>query len=374
MTQEVVHIDNKKYITLDIYMTSDALSKLTDLASTNIKDILIDSLKITPNNRVLVVFDIDYELTQILTEAYKIALNELKMDVNFYHFDDTNPENSSAIISLFDDYRENDLVVLIQSTNFRLNDFRIRLNLFAKKLKVIEHLHLGRNLPKTFETYIKSLKYDQIEQDWYQKMANKLTTELGQATKLEFKAFDASLEVGVVEIPKLNIGDYADMENIGGTFPIGEVFTEAQDFKSMNGSIYIYGFADREFNICFYEPFRVDIEKGLVIGYGDNAPHEFIEVLDLVKSLERPLIREIGFGLNRAITKENPLGDITAYERILGIHFSLGEKHSVYKKPGITVNKTKFHIDLFLCIDQVKLTTSTESIEIMNNKGYSYNF
>jgi len=351
-------------------MTSDALSKLTDLASTNIKDILTDSLKITSNNRVLVVFDESYELTQILTEAYKIALAGLGIETYFFHFDDTNPENSSTIISLFETYDENDLVVLIQSTNFRLNDFRIRLNLFAKKLKVIEHLHLARNLPQTFETYISALKYDESERNWYQSMVSKLTTKLNQATNLEFKAFDASLEVGAVEIPKLNIGDYAGMENIGGTFPIGEVFTEAQDFESMNGSIYIYGFADREFNICFYEPFRVDIEAGLVVGYGENTPQEFIEVINLVKSLERPLIREIGFGLNRAITKENPLGDITAYERILGIHFSLGEKHSVYKKPGITVNKTKFHVDIFLCIDQVNLITATESIEIMNDKGY----
>lgn len=351
-------------------MTSDALNKLTDLASSNIRDILTHSLKIQPNNRVLVVFDKDYELTQILTEAYKIALTEFGTETKFFHFDDTNPENSSTIISLFDTCNENDLVVLIQSTNFRLNDFRIRLNLFTKKLKVIEHLHLARNLPQTFETYIASLKYDQSEREWYQSMTNKLTTELNQATKLEFKVFDASLVVAAIEVPKLNIGDYTCMENIGGTFPIGEVFTEAKDLESMNGSIYIYSFADREFNISFYEPFRVDIENGLVVGYGKNAPQEFIEVLNLVKSLERPLIREIGFGLNRAITKENPLGDITAYERILGIHFSLGEKHSVYKKPGITVNKTKFHVDMFLCIDQVNLITTTGSIEIMNKKGY----
>ena len=78
------------------------------------------------------------------------------------------------------------------------------------------------------------------------------------------------------------------------------------------------------------------------------------DIIKLVSSLERPLIREIGFGLNRAITKERYLGDITAFERILGMHMSLGEKHSVYKKPGIRTNKSKFHVDLFLEIDKVK--------------------
>jgi hypothetical protein len=47
------------------------------------------------------------------------------------------------------------------------------------------------------------------------------------------------------------------------------------------------------------------------------------------------------------------LSDITAFERILGLHFSLGEKHSVYKKDGITTNKTKFHIDIFPVVDEV---------------------
>ena len=261
-------------------------------------------------------------------------------------------------------------MVLIQTTNFRLNDFRIRLNLFSKKLKVIEHLHLGRNKPESFEVYINSLKYDENTRNWYFSMKDKLIQTLGKTTKLEFKALDASLEVGPVEIPKINIGDYTGMENIGGTFPIGEVFTEAKSFESMNGSIYIYGFADRNFNISFYEPFRLDIEKGLVVGFGENAPQEFIEIVDLIKTMERPLIREIGFGLNQAMTKEQPLGDITAYERILGIHFSLGEKHSVYKKPGITVNKTKFHVDLFLCIEQVNAVCGDKTTLIMDESGY----
>jgi len=32
---------------------------------------------------------------------------------------------------------------------------------------------------------------------------------------------------------------------------------------------------------------------------------------------------------------------------------SLGEKHSVYKKPGIVMHKARFHVDLFLQTEEV---------------------
>ena len=344
---------------------------MTDFAeqtATNIHNILKYSLKLEGENKVLVIYDTDYELTRILTEGYKTALGKLKNEVKFYDFNEISKDGKDKVIQLFDQLSNGDLVVLIQSNSFRLDDFRIRLHLFAKKLKVIEHLHLHRNKVEVFDVYINSLKYGEIEQKWYQSMKTKLTEQLTKASKLEFITQKSTLNVGAVEIPKLNIGDYTGMQNIGGTFPIGEIFTEAKDFGTMNGSIYIYAFADQSFNISFHEPFSVEIQNGLVVGYGDNTPRGFIEVLDLVKSLERPLIREIGFGLNRAITKERPLGDITAYERILGVHMSLGEKHSVYKKLGITTHKTKFHVDLFLCVDEVKVLIDGKIVQITDGK------
>jgi len=344
--------------------------ELVKQASKNIQDILQHSLKIDPDHNVVVIYDTDYDLTKILTEGYKIALENLSQKANFYDFNEMIIYGKDEIIKLFNNCKPYDLVVLIQSGSFRLDDFRIRLHLFSKKLKVVEHLHLHRNKPDVFDVYINSLKYDQEEQNWYQKKAQQLVNQLPAATKLEFTYSDSSLTTGKLEIPKLNIGDYSNMENIGGTFPIGEVFTESKDFESMNGSIYIYGFADRSFNISFYDPFRIDIQKGLVVGYGPNTPDKFIEVLHFIKESERPLVREIGFGLNRAISKQRPLDDITAYERIVGIHLSLGEKHSVYKKTGIKTHKTKFHVDLFLCIDRVNLTIDEQKVTIMDQNGY----
>lgn len=344
--------------------------ELVKQAAINIEDMLKYSLKLEPTNKVLVIYDTNYELTNILTEGYRIALDKFESDTIFYDFDVIVKDGKDKIIALFDELKPGDLVVQIQSGSFRLDDFRIRIYLFSKKLKVIEHLHLTRDDHEVFDVYIDSLKYDESERLWYKNMKNKLVDGLPSASSLEFKAFDATLRVGAVEVPKINVGDYTDMDNVGGTFPIGEVFTEARNLETMNGSIYIYGFANREFNLSYYEPFRIDIKNGLIVGYGENTPQEFVEILQLVKNSERPLIREIGFGLNRAMTRERPLGDITAYERILGIHMSLGEKHTVYKKEGIIVHKTRFHVDLFLCIDEVNMISGEKVENIMDKNGY----
>lgn len=314
-------------------------------ASKNVGDIITLSIEhhAEKGERALVVYDTENGLTDILTTAYRAALPEAR----FVDFDTVGKE---AIIALFNELTANDLVVLIQSSNFRLDDFRIRLFLFQKGLKVIEHMHLYRNTPDVWDVYIDALAYDP---EWYRDVGPKLKARLETTNELRIEAGGAVLTVtGGVETPKLNIGDYAGMENIGGTFPIGEVFTESKDFAHMNGSVMIYAFAGADFNITMHQPFRVEVKEGQVMSWGDDAPQSFVDIVNLIKAYERPLIREIGFGLNRAITRERYLQDITAFERILGMHLSMGEKHSVYKKVGITTHKTKFHVDLFPVVDR----------------------
>jgi aminopeptidase len=317
---------------------------LVERASINIRNILDLSIQHIPTEKSLVIYDTQNGLTRILLEAYRVALPSAK----FVDFDTL---SKAEILEEFEQLKASDLVVLLQSSNFRLDDFRIRLHLFNKKFKVIEHMHLYRNDEVNWDVYVDSLRYDK---QWYHTMGHTLHAKLSSTNQLNIISGNSELTVkGGLEIPKLNIGDYTAMDNIGGTFPIGEVFTESKDFAQMNGAIKVYAFASQDFTISFHEPFDVQIEKGLIVGYGENTPQDFKDIVEVVKQYERPLIREIGFGLNRAITKERYLGDITAFERILGMHISLGEKHSVYKKPDIRTNKSKFHIDLFLQIDQV---------------------
>ena len=176
---------------------------------------------------------------------------------------------------------------------------------------------------------------------------------------------------GELENAMLNIGDYTDMQNVGGTFPIGEVFTESKIIENMNGEVSIYALADNDFVIQMYEPFTIKIENGIVTGHSDNAPQQFVKVWNEVKSFERPMIREIGFGINKAITKDRYLGDITAFERIYGMHLSLGEKHSMYKKSTLTTKKTKYHVDLFPVVDiasTINKNTKLEEVIFENGK------
>lgn len=319
--------------------------ELLALATKHVTDIINIAIEHKSPEKALVVYDTRYGLTDILTEAYRTALPNAR----FVDFDKVSKED---VISAFDEMKPNDLVVLIQSSNFLLDAFRIRLHLFNKKLKVIEHLHLHRNTEDVWDVYVNSLEYDK---SWLRNVGPKLKAKLENTKELRIESGDQVLTVtGGVESPKLNIGDYTGMENIGGTFPIGEVFTEAKNFGNMNGSFIVYGYADTsDFTIAMHEPFRVDVKEGLIVSWGDNAPESFGKIISNIKEFERPIIREIGFGLNRAITRERYVQDITAFERILGMHFSLGEKHSVYKKEGITAHKAKFHVDIFPVVDRV---------------------
>lgn len=321
-------------------------NELITKATKNIQDIVNLSIQFDPQtgNKALVVYDTQNGLTNILVAAYKKALPTAK----FVDFDTVDKQ---TIMAEFNAMEPNDLVVLIQTSNFRLDDFRIRIHLYSRKLKVIEHMHLYRNHEDVWDVYVDSLEYDP---SWYRNVGQKLKAKLTNIAEFKICSPDTELLItGGLEIPKLNIGDYTGMENIGGTFPIGEVFTEAKDFHKLNGSFKVYAFANQDFSISMQEPFRVDVKEGIVVGYGENTPDSFVKILELIKTFERPLIREIGFGLNRAITKDRYLGDITAFERILGLHVSLGEKHSVYKKKGIKTNKSKFHVDLFPVVESV---------------------
>jgi aminopeptidase len=314
-------------------------------ASRNIADILRVAIEHDASHRALVVYDTETELSRILLEAYRTAIPTAT-------FVDFNTCTKDEIVAMFDGLSVRDLVVLIQSTNFRLNEFRIRIQLFQRKLKVIDHLHLYRsNTPESLLTYIDALAYDT---DWYRGLGHRLRERIEKIQVLRVLGEGTELRItGGLEQPKPNLGDYRGMENIGGTFPIGEVFTEAKDLSSVNGSLMIYAFADTQFHIAMHEPFRIDVKDGVVVSWSENAPSGFPEVISQIKTNERPIVREVGFGLNRAITKERPLLDITAFERTLGLHFSIGEKHPVYKKPGIQADKTRFHVDLFPAVLKV---------------------
>ena len=97
------------------------------------------------------------------------------------------------------------------------------------------------------------------------------------------------------------------------------------------------------------------VERGRVVGT-ENATPAFQEVLDKITADEGEVwVRELGFGLNRAFTRERRVDDIGTYERMCGIHLSLGAKHGVYPKPGFKRKDERYHVDIFAVTEAVDL-------------------
>src|SRR3990167_3583310 len=308
-------------------------------AAKHLHDILSLAIMYAPEKSALVVSDTRCALAVTLAEAYSRCLPK----AIFVNFDAVTPEE---VIVAFKMLQAGDLVVLIQSTSFRLNAFRLRVELFSQSLKVIEHPHLSRMPGVEGMYYIASLAYDPV---YFRGVGNALKKLIDHASR---GIVDSGGEQLVFNSPfesaKLNIGDYADMKNVGGQFPIGEVFTEAKDLELVDGRVRIFAFGDTSFSVNkVKKPMTLVVTKGRVTEVIDSTP-EFDIVLENIRKDEGEVwLRELGFGLNRAFSEKRTVTDIGTYERMCGIHLSLGAKHGVYKKPNFRRADTRHHVDIF---------------------------
>lgn len=321
-------------------------SSLRDRAQSNLRDTLTLALECAPGAPALLVFDEQSGLSRLLAEAYRAALPNAAV----LNFDQV---TSKEILSAVDLLPPKGLVVLVQSTSFRLNEFRFRVELFNRGLKVVEHPHLGRIPEAEFATYLDALAYDPA---YYRSVGPALKERIDRAARIAVICEGTELIYdSFFEAAKLNIGDYRGMKNVGGQFPIGEVFTEPKEVRRVNGALKIFAFGDTDFTVhAPGRPFTAAIEGGVLVAAPD-APEGFHAVLDQIRAEEREVwVRELGFGLNRALTRERRLTDIGAYERMLGIHLSLGAKHALYTKPGFP-KSGKFHVDVFAAAARVEI-------------------
>lgn len=318
------------------------MNVLTSLAGNHLSHIIRDAICLKSTERALVIFDTTAPLTRILLEGYRAALPEGQ----FVDFATETPESVKA---LFETLTSGDLVVLLQSTNFRLNEFRLRIELFARGLKTIEHMHLARIPEDQFECYIHALEFNAA---YYHHLGHGLKKVLDTAQEIVVTCPGTTLVyAGPMEDTKLNIGDYTGMKNIGGTYPIGEVFTESKDLKTVNGEAMIFSYAGEDHMVRIVEPFKVIIEEGILTA--PDAPKEFKRILDLIREDEAVTVREFGLGLNPAMGKHGLVSDITAFERQKGMHLSLGAKHTIYAKQGMNRKKGRYHVDIFVDIERI---------------------
>jgi hypothetical protein len=87
----------------------------------------------------------------------------------------------------------------------------------------------------------------------------------------------------------------------------------------------------------------------------DSTP-DFEQVLANIRADEGEVwVRELGFGMNRAFSEHRLVNDIGTYERMCGIHLSLGAKHGLYTKPNIRRANARHHVDVFAVTEAVYL-------------------
>lgn len=318
-----------------------------DAAETHIRAILSLAIGHGPGRKAVIVSDARSELSSVLAEAYRRCLP----GASFLDFDAVSAE---SVLAAFAPLQAGDLVVLVQSENFRLEAFRIRVELFKRGLKVIEHPHLARMRGPEALRYIESLAYDAV---YYRGVGNALKERIDRAQSGSLDSGGATLLfTAPFEPAMLNTGDYAGMRNVGGQYPIGEVFSEARDLETVHGRVRIFAFADIDFMANWPDrPITLVIERGRVAGAEDST-EAFEKVLAGIRADEGEVwVREIGFGMNRAFSREQPVCDIGTLERMCGIHLSLGAKHAVYRKPAFRRKDTRHHVDVFAVTDSMRL-------------------
>lgn len=320
--------------------SSQEIDALISTAERHLGGLLRDVFKHTDQERAVIVFDTRCLLSTILMEGYKRCLSHAQL----IDFDAHAPKEVRGILEAL---QPSDLVVLIQSTSFRLDAFRLRVELFKLKLKVIEHPHLSRMSEDEAPYVIDSLAYDGA---YYRHVGRALQAKIDASP---MGILDSGGELLVYGSPfesaKVNIGDYTGMNNWGGQFPLGEVFTEAQDLRAVHGRVRIYCFGDVTYKINTPEtPITLIIEEGQVIGCENSTP-AFDLILSNIRRDEGGVvwIRELGFGLNRAFSKTRTVADTGTYERMCGVHISLGAKHGTYGKPGFKRRDGLYHVDVF---------------------------
>lgn len=332
-------------IQLDLPAIASIPESAIALAEKNVRDIL--TLSIQHTQSAIVVWDAQCDLALALSTAYRRCLPDAK----FVNFDSTAPEQ---VRSEFELLKPGDLVVLIQSTSFRLDAFRIRVELFKHSLKVIEHPHLARMPGNEALLYIESLAYDPA----YVRVVGKaLKARFDRAQACVINSFGEQLIFSNgFEPAKLNVGDYSQMHNVGGQFPIGEVFTESKDLEALSGRVNISLFGDTSFAVNKpAHPITLIVDKGRVTGTVNSTP-EFDRVLSQIRADEGEIwVRELGLGLNQTFTQERLVSDIGTYERMCGVHLSLGAKHGSYNKPQIKKSAARYHVDVFPFTETVTL-------------------
>jgi len=326
---------------------SDSAGPLSEALRRHLRDIASLALEHPPNGASLLLYDTGSPLSRLLASAYREALPSIAAL-------DAGAASKDEAFAALGRLSPGDLVVLVQSVRFPFAEHRFRVELFDRGLKVVEHPHLGKVAEDEIPAYVDSLAYDPA---YYRPLGMALKDRIDAAENIRLTGDGfALLYTGGFEPAKLNVGDYRGQKHVGGQFPIGEVFTEPRDLRRVSGTVKLFAFGDQDFAVRAPAiPILLEIEEGQIAA-APGAPPDFVAVLDAIRAEEeRVWIRELGLGLNRGLRRDRRVGDIGAYERMCGVHISLGAKHALFAKEGFVKRRTRFHVDVFPAVDRVEI-------------------
>ena len=314
--------------------------------------------------KVVLVYDNNSKLSEILAEWYIENLRKYKnLDIEIINFDEI--ENNILKDKLMR-LESDSTVILVQSTNFRLDDFRLRLNLKNAWIWAIEHNHLSYIRDNEIENYADAIEY---RTPFYIRLSNILKEKVDKADELVVisKSWEKLILTWGFEDMKQNTGDFRNRIR-SWSFPIWENFTEIINFDNFNGKVAIRAYPNMTFEVQFPEVFIIEIKESIVVWYSENTPKDFIDILDKIKASENweVFVRELGFWLNPWITWDKTLNDVNACERIAGFHMSLWKKHQIYRKKFHRKITQRYHIDIFSDTDYIKLDNEI----IFKNENY----
>jgi aminopeptidase len=330
------------------------MNELEILALNATKDILEKNLKIyderVKDKKVVLVYDLESKLSTFVANWY---IENLKNNKNaiIININDIEKENLKVMLLSLEKFS---MVILVQSTNFRLDEFRLRLNLKNSNIGCIEHNHLIYMKDKEIQTYLKAISY---KWEFFEKLSNNLKNlfDNGRSLEIIWKEWNIFKVTEGFEDMKQNTWNF-EIENRYGTYPVWENFTESKDFLKVNWELLIKAYPWMDMKVHILEkPFKIVIKESIVTEVFD-APEIFIEVFEKIKAAEwEVMIRELWFWLNPDIDFENSLSDVNPFERYEGFHLSLGKKHNIYRKKLHKDVVQRYHIDIFPEFSEIKV-------------------
>lgn len=299
--------------------------------------------------KVILIYDTDSLLSRLISNAY-IKNLEKYPNAEIIEYGNSTPEKIKEKILSLEEYST---VIMVESTNFRLEEFRIRMSLQHRNIAGIEHNHLIYIKKEETKTYLEAISYQtpyfQIVSDYLKKKIEngntmKIISSYGSILTLEWW----------FEEMKQNTGNFA-LNNRYGTLPMGENFSEVKNFSKVNGELYIKAYPGEDLQIIICkEPFKIEIKESILLCQREKIPETFLKIIDKITTAEwEVMMRELWFWLNKAISFKNTLSDVNAFERLSGFHLSLGKKHNIYRKKLHKDIIQRYHIDIFPDIEEI---------------------